>query len=236
VLSILVGEGDIVGASFAWAAIVDTGAQELDAVVSRGYPDEVSAVPPDVARHLDPHLRRRARSTGAVVSTRWKRSSCTSFEVPGSCTAAGSGACRCSTRPGRVGIVVQFEPRTGPNARRRGASARCRPGGAGWARAARELGDGSRYAPHSLLPSALPRGPPSRSRPATGRGTQRSTSAGTGDVITIDEHRSALVVGASWGTASGRERDGSVAGALAVPRPGIERAGVGGGSDRIARS
>ncbi len=78
-------------------------------------------VPPDVARYADPGVRRRARTGRRSGST---RSRISTSRIPHSrcrptCTAAGSGACRCSTRPaGLIGVAsFQLGPRSAPDGR-----------------------------------------------------------------------------------------------------------------------
>ena len=246
VLSILVEEGgDIVGASFAWAAIVDTGAQELDAVVSRGYPDEV--IEPFRRMSLDtsiPACDAVRGSTGAVVRHDGSVPAC----LPGLRGARDRARrrvrVRADVRRGRDRDRRRVVPvraahraqRTPPRRRPRDR----RPGGAGaGARAALRAGaTGRRYAP--AQPAAVGAAPGS---PHRGRGPLPAGHAGArrrrGLVRRHHDRRAPVGPGGRRRRGArhrGRERDGSVAERAPRARPGIERAGVGGGEARPDRS
>ena len=204
VLSILVEEGaDIVGAGFAWAAVVDTGARELDAVVSRGYAAEV--IEPFRRMSLDTPIPACDAVRGArelwFDTMDGFRQAYPAFEVPAIVHGGGFGCVPMFDAAGTpIGVAsFQFGPRLAPDARSRG-DVRAIVGLAAQSLERALLYELERRVAgtlqQSLLPSALPADPriavAARYRP----GTQELDVGGDWyDVITIDEHRAALVVG-----------------------------------------
>jgi PAS domain S-box-containing protein len=204
VLSILVEAGaDIVGASFAWAAVVDAGAQELDAVVSRGYAAEV--IEPFRRMSLETPIPACDAVRGA--SELWFDSmvgfqqAYPGFEVPEIVHGGGFGCVPMFDAAGTaIGVAsFQFGPRTAPDAHRRG-DVRAIVGLAAQSLERALLYELERRVAgtlqQSLLPSVLPQDPriavAARYRP----GTQELDVGGDWyDVIMIDEHRAALAVG-----------------------------------------
>ena len=204
VLTILVREGgDIVGAPASWAAIVDTGAQVLDAVVSRGYPDAL--IEPFRRMDLDTPIPAcdavRERRELWFDSLAAFSAAYPDFAVPDEASGGGFGCVPMFDAAGSVIGVASFQmgPNTRPDATRR-SDVRAVVGLAAQALERAQLYELERQVAEtlqrSLLPSALPEDPriavASRYLP----GTQELDVGGDWyDVITIDDDRAALVVG-----------------------------------------
>jgi PAS domain S-box-containing protein len=204
VLAILVGDGgDIVGAGLAWAAIVDAGAQELDAVIARGYGDEVIA--PFQRLSLDTSMPacdavRGARELWFDTLDDFRRAY-PAFDGPEVVQGGGFGCVPMLDAAGTViGVVsFQFGTRDRLDTRRRG-HVRAIVGLAAQSLERSRLYELERRVAgtlqESLLPSALPHDPriavAARYRP----GTQELDVGGDWyDVIAIDDDRAGLAVG-----------------------------------------
>ena len=204
VLSILVGEGgDIIGADFAWAAVVDAGAQELDAVVSRGYAADV--IEPFRRMSLDTPIPACDAVRGGQEI--WFDTledfhvAYPAFEMPADLHGGGFGCVPMFDAAGRpIGVAsFQLGPRSAPDRQKR-ADVRAIVGLAAQSLERAQLYERERTVAmtlqESLLPSALAEDPriavASRYLP----GTQELEVGGDWyDVIPLDEDRVGLAVG-----------------------------------------